>query len=87
MYEIRLFEEAAGNLERLDKTIVRRILRKLNWLAENAEIIEPKGLRNTLSGFAKLREGDYRIIYQISHDEETVFVRFIGHRSEVYKNK
>ena len=55
MYKIRLFEEAKSNLEKLDKTIARRILRKLNWLAENAEIIEPKGLRNTLSGFAKIR--------------------------------
>jgi len=62
-------------------------LRKLNWLAENAEMIEPKGLRKNLSGFAKLREGDYRIIYQVSYEEETVFIRFIGHRSEIYKNK
>ena len=42
MYQIRLFEEAKSNLERLDKTITRRILRKLNWLAENAEMLEPK---------------------------------------------
>lgn len=87
MYKIRLYEEAERNLARLDKTTVRRILRKLNWLAENAEMIEPKGLRRNLSGFAKLREGDYRIVYQISHEEEIIFVRFIGHRSEVYKNK
>ena len=87
MYKIRLFEEAKSNLERLDKTIARRILRKLNWLAENAGVLEPKGLRTNLSGFAKLREGDYRIIYQVSHDEQTVFVRFIGHRSEVYKRQ
>ena len=87
MYQIRLFEEASRSLERLDKTVARRILRKLNRLAENAEIIEPKGLKKNLSGFAKLREGDYRIIYQISHEEQTVFVRFIGHRREIYKNK
>ncbi len=87
MYEIRLYDEAKRNLERLDKTIVRRILRKLDWLAENAETIEPKGLRKNLSGLAKLREGDYRIVYQVSHEEEIVFVRFIGHRREVYKNK
>ena len=87
MYEIRLQEEASRNLERLDKTIVRRILPKLNWLAENAEMIEPKGLIRNLSGLAKLREGDYRIVYQISHEEEIIVVRFIGHRSEVYKNK
>ena len=50
-------------------------------------MIELKGLRKNLSGFAKLREGDYRIIYQVSREEKIVFVRFIGHRSEVYKNK
>jgi len=44
-------------------------------------------LRKNLSGFAKLREGDYRIIYQILNEEKIVFIRFIGHRSEVYKNK
>jgi mRNA interferase RelE/StbE len=87
MYKIRFFEEASRNLERLDKTIARRILRKLNWLADNAETVIPKGLRKNLSDFAKLREGDYRIIYQVSHEEEIIFVRFIGHRSEVYKRK
>lgn len=87
MYKIRLYEEATANLRKLDKTIISRILRKLNWLAENAETIVPKGLRQNLSGFAKFREGDYRIIYQISLEEKTVFVRFIGHRREVYKNK
>ena len=84
---MRLYEEARRNLERLDKTITRRILRKLKWLAENAEMIEPQGMRKNLSDFAKLREGDYRIVYRVSHEEEIVFVRFIGHRSEVYKNK
>jgi len=43
MYKIRLYEEARRNLEHLDKTIAIRILRKLNWLAENVETIEPKG--------------------------------------------
>jgi mRNA-degrading endonuclease RelE of RelBE toxin-antitoxin system len=53
MYKIRLFEEAERNFERLDKTIARRILRKLNWLAENAAMIEPKSLRKNLSGFCE----------------------------------
>ncbi len=45
MYKIRLYEEAISQFARLDKDIARRILRKLNWLAENAEKIEPKGLK------------------------------------------
>ncbi len=85
MYKIRLFEEAQSSLARLDKVVAHRILRKLNRLAENAETVEPKGLRKNLSDFAKLRVGDYRIIYQVSHEEKTVFVRFIGHRREIYK--
>jgi mRNA interferase RelE/StbE len=62
-------------------------VRKIHWLAENAENIEPKGLRKNLAGLAKMHEGDYRIIYEIVHSEKIVIVHFIGHRREVYKNK
>jgi len=87
MYKIQFLDEASRSLKRIDGAIARRIIRKLNWLAENAENVEPKGLRNDLSGNAKLREGDHRIIYRIFHDEELILIRFIGHRSEVYKTK
>lgn len=85
MYQIRLLKEASRNLEDLDKAIARRIVRKVSWLAENIENIELKGLRAELSGLAKLREGDYRIIYQVLHDEEIIIIHFIGHRRDVYK--
>lgn len=85
MYQIRLLKEAVRDLEKLDKVIARRIIKRINRLAENAEIIKPKGLRNNLAGFDKLREGDYRIIYETIHAEELIIIRFIGHRSEVYK--
>ncbi len=87
MYEIRLLKLASQNLERLDKSIAQRIYRKLNWIAKNAESIEPKWLRRNLTGFSSLREGDYRAVYKINHDEKTILVRFIGHRSDVYKGR
>lgn len=87
MYKIELLQEASRNLARLDKVTARRIVRKLNWLAQNAESLTPKGLRGNLAGFAKLREGDYRIIYEVAHSERIVIVRFIGHRSQVYKER
>ncbi|HEX9963199.1 MAG TPA: type II toxin-antitoxin system RelE/ParE family toxin [Pyrinomonadaceae bacterium] len=87
MYRIRLLKDAVHDLEKLDKTVARRIVKKINWLAENAETIQAKGLRSNLSGLAKLREGDYRIIYEITHVEEIIIIHFIGHRSEVYKRK
>ncbi len=87
MYEIRLVKEAVRDLEKLDETIARRIVRKINWLAENAEIIQPKGLRSNLAGLAKIREGDYRIVYETIRAEKILVIHFIGHRREVYKNK
>ncbi|CAN5296322.1 hypothetical protein BH20ACI1_BH20ACI1_05090 [soil metagenome] len=85
MYQVRFIKDAVRDFEKLDKAIARRIARKINWLAENAETIEPKGLRNNLSGLSKLRQGDYRIIYEIVYSESIVIIHFIGHRSEVYK--
>ena len=74
-------------MERIDKSVARRIARKINWLAENAETIQPKGLRGKLAGLAKIREGDYRIVYEIIHSEKIVVIHFAGHRREIYKNK
>ena len=87
MYRIRLLKEAVQDLEKLDKEIARRIIKKVNRLAENAEAVRSKGLRSNLAGLAKLREGDYRIIYEMLHAEEIIIIHFIGHRSEVYKRK
>lgn len=87
MYQIRFIKDAVRDLEKLDKAVARRIVRKINWLAENAETIEPQGLRSKLAGLAKIREGDYRIIYEMVQAEKTLVIHFIGHRSEVYKSK
>ncbi len=85
MYQVRFIKDAVCDLEKLDQTVARRIARKINWLTENVEIMQPKNLRNNLAGLAKLREGDYRIIYEILDLEKTVVIHFIGHRREVYK--
>lgn len=86
-YKVEFIEEAIRSLAKLDREITRRIHRKLIWLAENAKKIEHAGLRGDLAGKMKLREGDYRVIYEVLQDEELNKVRFIGHRSEVYKRR
>ena len=43
-------------------------------------------LKRNLSGFFKLRVGDYRIIYQIHKQEVLVVVIKVGHRREVYED-
>jgi mRNA interferase RelE/StbE len=87
MYQVHFVKDAIRDLKELDKATAKRIIRKINWLAENADTIQPEGLRGKLAGLAKIREGDYRIVYEIIRAEEILIVHFIGHRSEVYKNK
>ena len=59
----------------------------MKCLAENIEQINPQALKGELAGLYKLREGDYRIIYEILHDEETIVIHSIGHRREIYEKK
>jgi mRNA interferase RelE/StbE len=85
MYNIRILEEASRELARLDKPIGRRIVERINWLSEKLNDIRPEPLRGDLIGLYKFRIGDYRVIYEIIHDEKTIVIHAIGHRREIYR--
>jgi mRNA interferase RelE/StbE len=85
MYTIQLLKPASRTLERLDKTVATRIVQRLRWLAENLDSINPEPLKGRLRGLYKLREGDYRIAYEILRRERVIVVHLIGHRREIYK--
>jgi mRNA interferase RelE/StbE len=87
MYTIRLLKQASGVLERLDKAVATRLVRRLRWLTENLDNINPEPLKGRLRGLYKLREGDYRIAYEILRSERLIIVHLIGHRREIYKLK
>ena len=87
MYSIRLLKDANRDLMRLDKSVAKRIVRRLRWLADNLDDLSPQPLKGGFSGLYKLREGDYRIIYELLRSEEAIIVHLIGHRREVYKMK
>ena len=85
MYTVQLLDEAINELACLDKPIAKRIIKKIKWLAENIENIQPEGLTGELAGLYKLRVGSYRIIYEILEDENLIIIYAIGHRSKIYK--
>ncbi len=87
MYAIRLLKPASRELERLDKTAATRVAKRLRWLAENLDNINPEPLKGRLQGLYELREGDYRIAYEILRGELLIMVHLIGHRREIYKLK
>ena len=87
MYNIRILEEASRELARLDKPVGRRIVERINWLSEKLNDIRPEPLKGDLIGLYKFRIGDYRVIYEIIHDEKTIVIHAIGHRREIYRKQ
>lgn len=87
MYTLRVLAGAVKDLKNLDKPVTRTVLSRLNWLAENFEVIERRALKGELMGFYKFRVGDYRVIYEVLDNEKTIIIHSIGHRREVYKKR
>jgi mRNA interferase RelE/StbE len=83
-YVVQYKAESLENLEKLDRQIQSRSIKKIIWLAENFEDITPLALTANLVGAYKLRVGDYRVIYEFSEVDENITTSKIGHRSEIY---
>jgi mRNA interferase RelE/StbE len=75
-------ESVAKDLRRVPKADVARILKPIEALAENPR---PPGSEK-LSGQERyrVRQGVYRIIYEIEDDVLVVTVVKVGHRRDVY---
>jgi mRNA interferase RelE/StbE len=81
-YSLKIKASAAKALRRIDKPERLRLISAIDRLAN-----EPTAggvLKGEFSGLRRLRVGDYRIIYEVIHNELTVLVVRVGHRREVY---
>ncbi len=84
-YSVRILKPASKELEKLDRTVARRIVDRIDWLASNLDSTKLFPLKGELSGLYKVREGAYRIIIEILREDRIIVVHAIGHRREVYK--
>lgn len=83
-YRVTYEPEALADLDQIPPDIRQRIIAKIDWLAENFEQIKPQPLSNNLSGYFKLRMGDYRVVYEFDDNETIIFIDRIGHRRQIY---
>jgi mRNA interferase RelE/StbE len=86
MYEIVLTKEAQKDYQKLAKSVARRVNQCLDDLRENP-LRYPQAipLKGKLAGSYRWRVGDWRVVYQVSTDEQVVTILQITHRSKVYK--
>ena len=82
-YKIEIKRSAAKELEKITPKDRDRIIEKIQALSEDPRPPQSK----KLSGEEKyrIRQGDYRVLYQIYDEVITVVVVRVAHRREVYK--
>lgn len=82
-YSLRIKRSAAKEIEALPLKERRRVVARIALLAGDPR---PPGCeRLTGSDRYRVRQGSYRILYEIVDQELVVFVVRIGHRRDVYR--
>jgi mRNA interferase RelE/StbE len=82
-YRIEVRLSAVKELEAIPEKDLARVTARIQTLADNPR---PPGCEK-LSGQERyrLRQGDYRILYEVDDSRQSVTVVTVGHRREVYR--
>lgn len=81
-YKITFKSSVAKDLRNIPNTDVQRILSRIDQLAENPRA--PGCIKLTGHDLYRVRQGSYRIVYEIRDGELVVVVIKVAHRSSVY---
>lgn len=84
MHSIEFERQARKDLRQLAPKQMRQIQRKIDSLAQNPK---PHGCEKvkTMSGYLRIRSGEYRILYEVIDKEKLVIINRIRHRREAYR--
>jgi len=84
VYEVEITPEGLRHLNQLPEKVRNAALAAmLGPIADNPQRLG-KPLLGELEGLHSARRGDYRIIYEIFEDQETVLIHRVQHRRDVY---
>ncbi len=85
MYSVVLLPNAERELARLDSSMRQRVRKRLKWVGEHFEEMQPEALKGEFASFCKIRIGDYRVLYQFDRGARIITVFRARHRREVYE--
>jgi len=82
-YSVTIVRDAEKELRDLPKKDLARVDRRIQALAETPR---PQGVEKlTGADHYRIRQGDWRVVYEIDDHDRRVTVIKIGHRREVYR--
>jgi mRNA interferase RelE/StbE len=86
-WTIEFEQDAIRQLNRLDKTVRRRVLQFLNFRVAASD--DPrqlgKALHGELTGLWRYRVGDYRLICLLEDERRVIVLVRVEHRRDVYR--
>ena len=83
-YSISLKPSVAKDLQSLPRTVVSRVLQRIESLASS--LFAPGAIKLvSAERLYRVRVGDYRIIYEVDSEASLIQVHYIRHRREVYR--
>jgi mRNA interferase RelE/StbE len=82
-YKITFKKSVSRDLKSVPKSDVKKILLKVDSLAVNPK--REGAVKLSAQEMYRIRQGLYRIIYEIRDSELVIQVIKLGHRSDVYK--
>ena len=83
-YQILYHSDVKDDLAKIPRNIKDRICKAIELRLMVDPLHYGDFLKKSLSGYCKMRVGDFRVIYRLK--ENNIIVVKIGHRKEVYKN-
>lgn len=84
-FEVRFKRSVAKDLRHIPKTDVQRILARIHALADDPR--PPGAEKLSAQERYRVRQGIYRILYEIEDDRLLIMVVKVGHRRDVYRRK
>lgn len=84
MYRLEIRRAAERDLRRLSPAVFARLNRQILELREDPRPSGAKKLKGRLEGW-RVRVGQYRILYEIDDEIQTVTIARVRHRRDVYR--
>lgn len=84
-YQLIIPKTVQKQIDKLSLNIQEKVIKTLISLKENARPQNSLKMKNS-PGY-RLRVGEYRILYDINDTAQTITLRRIGHRKDIYRDK
>ena len=81
-YKVIFKQSVRKDLRSIPNIDIKRILQKIEQIAEQPR--GPGSVKLKDSNYYRVRQGQYRIVYEIRDQELIITVIKVGHRSSVY---